>query len=98
MKLVIVLLLLVCINNANVCFFRQNIFCQNIDNCDLKCLSKLHNATYQSQTMQGVWQKVRFVMGGSWTIVQTPSSNWYSNWGIAAVCTCDQYDTIFIQQ
>ena len=100
MKLIIVILFaLSCIALAeNVCFFRQDIVCTNVNNCNTTCLSKLHDASLQLQTMQGVWQRVRFVMGGSWTVVQTQNANWYSNWGIAGICTCGQYEIIFVQQ
>lgn len=87
-------------NASNVCFFRQDIVCSNVNNCDSNCLAKMHDASLQLSTMQGVWERVQFVFGGSWTVVQTQSANWYSNWGTAAICKCDnnQYEIIFVQQ
>lgn len=85
---------------SNVCFFRQDIICDNVNNCNSDCLQKVHDAVLQLQTMEGVWERAQFDLGGSWTVVQTQSADWYSNWGTAAICACDegQFVTIFVQQ
>ena len=84
---------------ANLCFHRPTT-CHGVFNCDLGCTADLSQIVAQFSTMQEVWQVVQFRLGGSWTVVQTENANWYTNAGIAAICTCTgvNTETIFVQQ
>jgi hypothetical protein len=72
--------------------------CNNVNNCDQNCLATFREILHLEQTMREVWDTTQRLFKGSWTVVQTESANWYSNWSIAAVCTCGDITTIFVQQ
>ncbi|MBV9575947.1 MAG: hypothetical protein JO149_04935 [Gammaproteobacteria bacterium] len=84
---------------SNLCY-HQPTTCQGVFNCGLGCQADFAQIVAQFQTMLQVWQVAQDRLGGSWTVVQTPGANWYTNAGIAAICTCPNYsgETIFVQQ
>jgi hypothetical protein len=102
MKLSIVLLFVFfayLAQTSNICFGHDGI-CTNINNCNpgSGCLGILNEILRISPTMHDVWQTTISTFGGSWTVVQTQSANWYSNWGTAAICNCNGVVNIFVQQ
>jgi hypothetical protein len=85
---------------ANVCFGDDDPLCTNINGCDPAsgCPGTIGEILRISPTMQDVWQTMQSYFGGKWTVVQTQNANWYSNWGIAVICTCDGVVNILVQQ
>ena len=82
---------------SNACFGIVS-ECTEINNCNLNCQATLREIMHLEQSMQDVWQTTIRLLKGNWTVVQTKNANWYSNWSKAAVCTCGDTETIFVQQ
>ena len=83
----------------NVCYNQQTTT-TDFFYCDLGCTASLSDIVAKFPTMEEVWQVVGIRFGGPWTVFQTLGANWYSNWVIAAICTCVGVNdiTVFVQQ